>query len=87
VIVWDRGWYENLSDTSVERAIRNGALTFFLHGEKLRGGFALRRLNDRNWILVKMKDVYADRRTDIAKTRPESVVSRRTIEQVGAAAR
>src|SRR5439155_16655633 len=85
VIVWDRGWYENLSDVSPERAIRNGAFTFFLHGAKLRGGFALRRMDGKNWILVKMKDEHADRTTDITKEQPSSVVTGRTVEQVAAA--
>ena len=86
VIVWDRGWYENLSDASPVRAVAKGAITFFLHGRKLRGRFALRRVGGRNWILVKMRDEYADRSANITRSRPESVVSGRTIEQIAAEA-
>lgn len=82
VIVWDKGWYEPTTKGSTARAIRDGALTFELHGEKLRGGFALRRIGDRNWILVKMKDADARRSGDVTKARPESVVSGRTVDQV-----
>jgi bifunctional non-homologous end joining protein LigD len=83
VIVWDRGWYENLSGGSPERAIKKGALTFELHGDKLKGRWALRHIGTgRNWILVKMKDEQAKRTGDITKQRPESVISGRTIEQI-----
>jgi bifunctional non-homologous end joining protein LigD len=83
VIVWDRGWYANRSDTSPQRAIAKGALTFELHGEKLKGRWALRRIgNARNWILVKMKDEQAKRTGDITKERPESAITGRTIEQI-----
>jgi bifunctional non-homologous end joining protein LigD len=83
VIVWDRGWYENLSDGSPERAVRNGAIRFGLHGEKLTGKWALRRVGGgRNWLLVKMKDEHAKRTGHITKQRPESVISGRTISQI-----
>jgi DNA ligase D-like protein (predicted 3'-phosphoesterase) len=81
VIVWDRGWYENTSDVAPARAIARGAFTFVLHGEKLRGGFSLRRIG-RNWLLVKMKDEFADRRGQITRKAPRSVVSGRTVEEV-----
>jgi len=83
VIVWDRGWYSNISGEAPERAIKKGAITFELHGDKLKGGWALRRIgNGRNWILVKMKDESAKRTGDITKERPDSVISGRTIEQI-----
>ena len=83
VIVWDRGWYENLSDVPPERAIAKGSFKFMLHGEKLTGGFALRRMGSgKNWLLIKLADEYADRRANVTKARPESVVTGRTVEQV-----
>lgn len=83
VIVWDRGWYKNHSEGSPERAIRNGAITFELRGEKLLGRFALRRIGGGgNWLLVKMKDEHAKRTGNITKQRPESVISGRTISQI-----
>src|SRR5436309_12008446 len=82
VIIWDHGWYENLSDESPERAIANGAFKFKLHGEKLRGGYVLRRTGGKNWLLIKLADEDADRRTNITRSRPESVVTGRTVEQV-----
>ena len=85
VIIWDRGWYEPDSDGPPERAIRKGAFSFVLHGEKLRGRFTLRRMDGKNWLLIKGNDEHADRSTDIAAERPESVVSGRTVEQVARA--
>jgi bifunctional non-homologous end joining protein LigD len=84
VIIWDRGWYENRSDDPPARAIAKGAFTFELHGKKLRGRFTLRRMEGKNWLLIKGKDEYADRTIDIAADRPESVVTGRTVEQVAA---
>lgn len=85
VIVWDRGVYAPLSD--MREGLRKGHVTFALYGEKLKGGFALTRFRtgkDETWLLVKMDDPYADRKTDIVKARPESVVSGKTIDEIAA---
>jgi DNA ligase D-like protein (predicted 3'-phosphoesterase) len=79
VIVWDRGSYENLRDESMEEALAAGHASFWLEGEKLRGGWSLRRTDGRRWLLVKRRDEHADS-GDPVSTRPESVVSGRTIE-------
>jgi hypothetical protein len=58
-----------------------------LHGEKLRGGYALTRVGDgrrERWILVKTRDDDADARRNPVSTQPESVLSGRTVEQVAA---
>jgi DNA ligase D-like protein (predicted 3'-phosphoesterase) len=77
VIVWDRGSYELLAGSLDE-----GHFTFALDGEKLRGGFALTRWDERKWLLVKKVDADAVRGGDIVAERPESVVSGRTWEQL-----
>ena len=79
VIVWDRGTWERRDGD-----LDDGHLSFFLHGEKLRGGFALTRTAPKRWILVKMRDEHAARGSDVAAERPESVLSGRTWEQVAA---
>jgi DNA ligase D-like protein (predicted 3'-phosphoesterase) len=43
VIVWDRGTYEQGGRVPWPEAIDRGHAVFVLHGEKLRGGFALQR--------------------------------------------
>ena len=82
VIVWDRGSYENLRDEPMEDALAAGHASFQLEGEKLRGGWSLRRIEGRRWLLVKRRDEEADRGDPVAE-RPESVVSGLTIEELG----
>jgi DNA ligase D-like protein (predicted 3'-phosphoesterase) len=43
VIIWDRGSYEQGGRVPWPEAIERGHAVFVLHGEKLRGGFALQR--------------------------------------------
>jgi bifunctional non-homologous end joining protein LigD len=65
VKVWDHGTYDNLlADKSVAEGIAAGRLEFELHGDKLRGRFALIRMKGKqrgkdNWLLIKMKDQFA----------------------------
>ena len=82
VIVWDRGSYENLRDEPMEEALEAGHASFRLDGEKLHGGWSLRRIEGRRWLLVKRRDDEADSGDPVAE-RPESVVSGRTIEELG----
>jgi len=82
VIVWDRGSYENLREEPMEDALDAGHASIRLEGEKLRGGWSLRRIEGRRWLLVKRRDEEADGPDPVAE-RPESVVSGRTIEELG----
>ncbi len=85
VIVWDRGTYEGLDDVPMAEALERGKASFRLHGEKLRGGFALVRTSGGakpQWLLIKRRDDEADGEGPV-RTRPESVVSGRTIDEVG----
>jgi DNA ligase D-like protein (predicted 3'-phosphoesterase) len=81
VIVWDRGSYENLRDEPMEEALAAGHASFRLNGEKLHGGWSLRQIEGRRWLLVKRRDDEADGPDPVAE-RPESVVSGRTIEEL-----
>jgi bifunctional non-homologous end joining protein LigD len=88
VIVWDNGTYKNLKDDiSLEEAYRKGRLEIFIDGEKLKGGYALIRTgknqeNDRRWLMIKMKDKYADSSRNPLKNEPRSVLSNKTIEDL-----
>ncbi len=85
VIVWDRGSYEQGGRVPWPEALERGHAVFVLHGEKLRGGFALQRTGrgeKPQWLLVKRRDDEARPGSDIAGERPESVVSGRTLEEV-----
>jgi hypothetical protein len=60
-------------------ALERGHAVFVLHGEKLRGGFALQRTGGRGakpqWLLVKRRDEFALPGSDVVAERPESVHS------------
>ncbi len=87
VIVWDRGSYEQGGRVPWPEALERGHAVFVLHGEKLRGGFALQRTGrggeaKPQWLLVKRRDEFACSGSDITCERPESVASGRTLEQL-----
>src|ERR1700757_2925063 len=44
VIVWDRGPSTNATMYEMAEGLERGHLSFWLHGEKLRGGYALTRI-------------------------------------------
>jgi DNA ligase D-like protein (predicted 3'-phosphoesterase) len=82
VIVWDRGTYEQGGRVAWPAAIERGPAVFVLHGEKLRGGFALQRTRagaKPQWLLIKRRDDSARPGSDIVAERPESVLSGRTL--------
>ena len=87
VIVWDAGTYENLSEEPIAEALERGHARVWLHGEKLRGGYTLRRTSGGHkpkWLLMKRRDEEADARRDPVSSEPRSVLSGRTIEEVAA---
>jgi DNA ligase D-like protein (predicted 3'-phosphoesterase) len=90
VIVWDAGTYRTLDEErSMADALDAGHASFWLEGEKLRGGWTLHRTGEGRkpqWLLIKRRDAGADARRNPQSTQPESVVSGRTIEQVAAEA-
>jgi DNA ligase D-like protein (predicted 3'-phosphoesterase) len=82
VIIWDRGEYEQGGRVPWPEALDRGHAVFVLHGEKLKGGFALQRTSDGakpQWLLIKRRDEYARRGSDIVAERPESVASGATL--------
>jgi DNA ligase D-like protein (predicted 3'-phosphoesterase) len=85
VIVWDRGTFENLNDEPMADALERGSARIWLHGEKLRGGYTLRRTSGGakpKWLVMKRRDEEADARRNPVSSQPESVLSGRTIEEV-----
>jgi DNA ligase D-like protein (predicted 3'-phosphoesterase) len=85
VIVWDRGPYEQGGRVPWPEALERGHAVFVLHGEKLRGGFALQRTRGGEkpqWLLIKRRDEFARGGSDIVAERPESVDSGRPLSDV-----
>src|SRR5205085_5604489 len=84
VIVWDRGTYEQGGRVPWPEALDRGHAVFVLHGEKLRGGFALQRTGGGakpQWLLVKRRDDEARPGSEVAAERPESVESGLTLAE------
>ena len=89
VIVWDTGTYRPLGEgADPAAALRAGHLSFWVEGEKLRGGYTLQRTGEdgpkAQWLLIKRRDEHADAGRDPVADEPASVLSGRTIEEVGA---
>ncbi|HET8565730.1 MAG TPA: DNA polymerase ligase N-terminal domain-containing protein [Solirubrobacterales bacterium] len=62
VRIWDRGTYEQGGRVPWPQAIERGHAVFVLHGQKLKGGFALQRTRrgaKPQWLLIKRRDEYA----------------------------
>jgi len=93
VIVWDAGPFENRSrdddgdEIPLAKALRRGHAEVWLEGRKLRGAWALLHAKlggeAKNWLLVKVDDSGADARRNPTSTEPKSVLSGRTVEEVG----
>jgi bifunctional non-homologous end joining protein LigD len=58
VAIWDRGTYELLSG-----GIKVGKLEIVFRGKKIKGMFAFVKMSgkDREWLLIKKNDKFADR--------------------------
>jgi DNA ligase D-like protein (predicted 3'-phosphoesterase) len=87
VIVWDRGGYEQGGRVAWPEALERGHAVFVLHGEKLRGGFALQRTRPgpkSQWLLIKRRDEQALQGSDIVSEQPASVLSGRTLRELSA---
>ena len=85
VIVWDRGSYEQGGRVAWPQALERGHAVFVLHGEKLRGGFALQRTRPGKkpeWLLIKRRDDEARPGSDVVAEEPRSVLSGRTLEEL-----
>ncbi len=81
VMVWDTGTYRNLSERRGEpvpfaQALAEGHASFWLDGGKLHGGWAITRLRDGAWLLVKRDDAHAS--PGAAPAHPERMRSART---------
>ena len=90
VMLWDRGTWEPEGDLAKE--LPKGKLGFKLHGEKLRGSWALAQMKDRdgnptkNWLLIKHRDgeAVAEEHHRVVETAPLSVLSQRTMAEIAA---
>jgi DNA ligase D-like protein (predicted 3'-phosphoesterase) len=85
VIVWDRGHYEQGGRVAWPEALDRGHAVFVLHGEKLRGGFALQRTRPGEkpqWLLIKRRDEQARPGSDVVSEQPQSAISGSTLDEL-----
>jgi bifunctional non-homologous end joining protein LigD len=91
VIIWDEGTWEFIEpgDDPVA-ALEGGKLTFRMFGKKMFGEWALVRIGGRQksdkgneWLLLKHRDGFANEEIDVTAVAPRSVVSNKTIDEVG----
>lgn len=93
VLVWDTGRYRNLRENkdgdgkTMAESLKAGLIEVWLEGDKLRGGYALKRNRGgakSQWLAIKMRDAEADARRNPVSTRPESVLTGRSLKDIAA---
>ena len=85
VMLWDRGTWD-----PVDGDLAKGKIAFELHGERMKGRWALVRMKPRtpadakreNWLLIKEKDEYVRPLDDFLSSATTSVATGRTREQI-----
>ena len=87
VMVWDTGTYTNIKKengrlASMKKCLKQGRIEVFIQGERIVGNYALVRMRDDQWLLVKMKDEYAHARKSPVSRYTKSVVTDRTMRQI-----
>lgn len=92
VMVWDIGTFENIKQSKgslvpIEQCYKNGQIEVFLHGKKLNGRYTLIRMKlgkakKESWLLIKMRDEYADPQNNLLISKPNSALTDRTMEQI-----
>jgi bifunctional non-homologous end joining protein LigD len=89
VMLWDTGRWTPLGDP--HQGLETGKLVFELHGQRLRGRWALVRMRPRpkdkkeNWLLLKEKDAFANSHEDLLEAETRSIVSGREMREISAA--
>jgi bifunctional non-homologous end joining protein LigD len=85
VMLWDRGTYELLGDKTAQEQLARGDLKFKLHGEKLKGEFAIVHMKVRGkgneWLLLKKRDAEARPGWDVEQF-AYSVATGRTQQEI-----
>ena len=73
VEIFDTGTYMPLEN--MVQGLKNGHLKVFLEGQKLRGVWALVKMEDNNWLVIKDNDDYVDTQPKKVKKLPFKEIS------------
>jgi bifunctional non-homologous end joining protein LigD len=94
VIIWDNGAWEFIEPgDDPAKAVRSGKLTFRMFGKKMFGEWALVKIHGRpgskgnEWLLLKHRDEFANPDVDVTALAPRSVISNKTVEEIGSSKR
>lgn len=99
VMLWDRGWYEaekGGGEDGVRAGYRKGDLKVVFHGKRMKGSWVLVRTRGwgsggsggkPSWLLIKHRDAHAEVGDALVERHMTSVVSKRTMEQIGGSTR
>lgn len=98
VTLWDRGQWESQSATAPKCDLKKGLLKFELRGTRMKGGWALVRLGNKDvraggkthpkWLLIKERDACAKPgKPDLLARQTTSVKSGRTPKEIARRAR
>lgn len=99
VMLWDRGWYEPEKGggaDGVREGYRKGDLKVVFHGKRMKGSWVLVRTrgwggssrgsgDKPSWLLIKHRDEYAGDGDALVERFTTSVVSKKSMEQIGGA--
>jgi bifunctional non-homologous end joining protein LigD len=97
VMLWDTGWYEpekGEGEDGVREGYKKGDLKVIFHGKRMKGSWVLVRTRgwggrgggsgDRPaWLLIKHRDKYVEPGDTLVEKHTKSVVTKRTMEQIG----
>ncbi len=85
MICWDRGMIRYL-EQAAEDGLKSGKLDFTLSGYKLKGRYALVKLEKsakgNEWLLIKKADAFVNTDSDIRETQTRSVLSGLTVDEL-----
>lgn len=95
VMLWDRGTW-TCDEGDAKTGISRGKLSFTLHGERVKGSWALVRMHARhggaddgdskdNWLLLKHDDPHASATRDLTGEFTTSIKTGRTMDEIAAA--
>ena len=93
VMVWDIGKYRNIKTDDdgnlipMHECLKKGTIEVFLEGKKLEGAYALVKTKlggGDQWLMVKMRDEYANARRNPVNTQKESALTERTMAKISA---
>jgi bifunctional non-homologous end joining protein LigD len=97
VMLWDRGWYEpekGGGEDAVREGFKKGDLKVVFHGKRMKGSWVLVRTRGWGgggsggkpaWLLIKHRDEHVEPGDALVERHTTSVVSKRTMEQIGGA--